>query len=147
METEPLPKQLVDPDPVNIDLSGIDGKVFFSCCGENQTSEGKLTEVTCKKCLVTYSFLLIPRQPSEQLYPKGKKLRIKEDFESAVGSKKVKFLKDEIVTVGQDLHGLLGTFENQTLVEVDYPTPEGKSRIMLSPVDNNNLEEIKSEES
>lgn len=120
------------------------GGLHFTCCGklQNLKSTTLSTNVVCFVCHTSYRLALEAVPPTDAKYPAGTKLRLLREVLIKVGSKQILYKRDEVVTVGDDTFGVLGTLEDQTLILLDSPAITGQPRALLVALPNDALEEI-----
>lgn len=132
--------------PTEAPNPSLDGVLHWSCCGHAQRTQGsKLETVCCPLCNNLFDIALVVRRPAPHKYPKGAKLRITADYTVSVGSTQHSFLKGQTLEAGNDQHGLLGTAEEQTPIQVPIPGQNNRPRILLALVPNSILEPIPQE--
>jgi len=126
----------------------VSGKVTFGCCGLTHTIEGDpLKHITCPVCWATYDLHLNPRIPGAENFPKGMKVHLTREVVTKAGCREVTLKEGQELTVGTDPHAVMGTLEDQTLVEVESPGKDGsgrtiqRKRILLAPVPNDAIAE------
>lgn len=135
-------------DPQYTPVPVLRGVLTWPCCGHTWKQESPyITQVVCPKCHTSYDILLQPRKPSPETYPRGTRLRLKANVQTALykdlDGNLVSLQADLVYTSGSDPHSVLGSLEGQTLLEI--PIAPEKDYFCLWPVSNDLLEEIPAE--
>jgi len=134
------------PIPQKTPAVEINGSVKFFCCGEVHEAKGELVKVVlCPICRTQFGFLLYPRPLGDEVWAHGTELRTTREVETVAGCKNVKIEKGKVVRVGADPHGVLGTNEEETLVEYESRARSqfgGGMRILYAPIPNDALEPL-----
>jgi hypothetical protein len=139
-----------EPKPQETPPIEMEGTLRFPCCGSMHVVKGKkITQVRCPECQRCYDLSLIEVIPGSEIWERDRELRVTKETKTKAGSGEVVLEKGTIVKAGSDYHGMLGTLEGETLVQVECKAARkfgGKERTLLAPVPNSNLEPVKENE-
>lgn len=136
-----MPEELhANPIPEDVSITTLRGEIEFTCCGLRQKRTGdNLTHVKCERCQYLFILNLVPSRLAPDEIVTGTIVRLKGPVLTKLGCNEVT-LNPGLYKVYEDVHGMMGTLENETLVCVESRGFQGKMRTLVAPVPTDLLE-------
>lgn len=140
MPEEPKPTLHRTPVPEDVAITTLKGELEFTCCGLRQKVQGdNLTHIKCQKCQFLYVLLLTPSRLAPDTMVTGTIVKLTKPVITKLGASEVELVAGQY-KVYEDVHGVLGTLKDETLVCVESPGRENKMRVLVAPVPTDLLE-------
>jgi len=130
-----MPEELhSNPIPEDVSITTLKGEIEFTCCGLRQKmASDSITHVKCERCQYLFILNLVPSRLAPNEIVTGAVVRLKEAVLTKLGCNEVT-LQPGSYKVYEDVHGMMGTLEGETLVCVESRGFEGRMRTLLAPV-------------
>jgi len=121
----------------------LNGTFSFPCCGFTHTIKAdRIVQVVCPICRTSYDIQLVPRRRAAGLYPRGTRLRLLQDYKTKVGAGEPVLKKGAEYSAGSDPHGMLGTNEGHSVIEVPSPVASHPDSYLVAIIPNEFLQEV-----